>query len=430
MSTLRITNVSGTPLWLRDLYTELSPGETATITRTPAEMGDMIGLQGFITEGLVSVDIDLDPHEAPSELVAVWPLGLNWRPTVADAAALAALPIAKNRLGDVRLVINTLSLHAWNGAAWQALGGGGGGGVTNVTASAPIASSGGVTPNISLTGIVAVANGGTGLSAPGAAGNVLTSNGAGGWTSSAIPAPPADDWTRTGTVLSPTIAGDSVQVEIAANTVGITVSDTPTNYKTELFPAVATLTDNLKVAELSASSAQMKLRGDSGEGINPTIRTVDFDDTPYALDLQIRELSVNGAVGVAGEVLTSNGPGAAPTWGNPLAGSFVLGTSAVQTITAATDQITPTSPLHRIQTNGSNYSLTSTPQINLPSAVLGQVLFIQNVDPVNHVSFQRGAAEELALSNSTSKLDPGGTLLLVFNGSIWIEVSHTGGTTT
>jgi hypothetical protein len=47
------------------------------------------------------------------------------------------------------------------GVKWAAAGGGGGG-VTSVTASAPIASSGGTTPNISLTGTVAIANGGTG----------------------------------------------------------------------------------------------------------------------------------------------------------------------------------------------------------------------------------------------------------------------------
>lgn len=40
--------------------------------------------------------------------------------------------------------------------------GGGGGTVTNVTASSPLASSGGATPNISLTGTVAIANGGSG----------------------------------------------------------------------------------------------------------------------------------------------------------------------------------------------------------------------------------------------------------------------------
>ena len=63
----------------------------------------------------------------------------------------------------------------------------GGGGVTSVTASGPLASSGGATPNISLTGVVPTVNGGTGLSAPGAAGNLLRSNGA-AWTSAPLQA--------------------------------------------------------------------------------------------------------------------------------------------------------------------------------------------------------------------------------------------------
>jgi hypothetical protein len=85
-------------------------------------------------------------------------------------------------------------------AAWNAEGLGGGG-VTAVTASAPLASSGGATPDISLTGIVPVPNGGTGLAtltanavilgngvspvlavSPGPVGEVLTSNGT-TWTS-------------------------------------------------------------------------------------------------------------------------------------------------------------------------------------------------------------------------------------------------------
>ena len=55
--------------------------------------------------------------------------------------------------------------------------GGGGGSVNNVTASNPLSSTGGSSPNISLTGVVPTANGGTGLASPGALGNVLTSNG-------------------------------------------------------------------------------------------------------------------------------------------------------------------------------------------------------------------------------------------------------------
>jgi hypothetical protein len=85
------------------------------------------------------------------------------------------------------------------------------GGIAAVTASAPLASSGGSSPDISLTGTVGVANGGTGRSsltannvilgngtsavglvAPGASGNVLTSDGT-TWASSA-PVPPVGTW--------------------------------------------------------------------------------------------------------------------------------------------------------------------------------------------------------------------------------------------
>ena len=111
-------------------------------------------------------------------------------------------------------------------------------------------------------------------------------------------------------------------------------------------------------------------------------------------------------------------------------GSLVLGTGPIQTISANTDQITPVALLHRIQTNGANHTLSSTPQINLPGAVLGQILFIQNVDPSFHIDLARGIAQGLSLSNANKRLDPGGTFIFVYNGSLWVEVVHTQGTTT
>jgi hypothetical protein len=66
----------------------------------------------------------------------------------------------------------------WNGTAW-APATPAGGTVTAVTASAPLASSGGATPNLSLTGTVGVANGGTGLSAAPANGQIPLGNGSG-----------------------------------------------------------------------------------------------------------------------------------------------------------------------------------------------------------------------------------------------------------
>lgn len=57
--------------------------------------------------------------------------------------------------------------------------GGGGGSVTSVTASSPLASSGGATPNISFTGILPIANGGTGQATATLAFNALAPSQAG-----------------------------------------------------------------------------------------------------------------------------------------------------------------------------------------------------------------------------------------------------------
>lgn len=180
------------------------------------------------------------------------------------------------------------------------LSGGGGGGVSAVTASSPLASSGGSTPNITIGG--------------GTPGQVLTSDGGTSPTWADIPAPPAADWTRTGTVLSPTTAGDTVSVEIPFGTAGLVVEESAAAFRTSVSPAVVTLEDNLKRAELNANAASLTLKGDTAEAVAPAIVAQDETGSPYALDLQVLELAVNGDVGAAGQVLTSGGPGVAPTW--------------------------------------------------------------------------------------------------------------------
>jgi hypothetical protein len=69
------------------------------------------------------------------------------RPSVAD---LAALPAVGNEIRDIRFVQAENQWYYWDGGAWQPVGGGGGGGVVSVSATAPIASSGGVNPVISI----------------------------------------------------------------------------------------------------------------------------------------------------------------------------------------------------------------------------------------------------------------------------------------
>lgn len=67
---------------------------------------------------------------------------------------------AANVVGAGSIRWNAGVLQYSDGVSWVNLGSGS---VTGVTASAPLASSGGVNPNISLTGVVPVANGGTGV---------------------------------------------------------------------------------------------------------------------------------------------------------------------------------------------------------------------------------------------------------------------------
>lgn len=100
---------------------------------------------------------------------------------------------------------NTPGFYYYNGTAWTLLGGSGSGSVNSVTATSPLASSGGTNPNISISSPVPIANGGTNgtaaptkggiaygtgtaydFSAAGTSGQVLTSNGTGAPTWSNI----------------------------------------------------------------------------------------------------------------------------------------------------------------------------------------------------------------------------------------------------
>jgi len=65
-------------------------------------------------------------------------------------------------VANIQAGANVTVTNSAGGITISATGGGGGGGVSGVTATAPLASSGGSVPDISLSGTVSVANGGTG----------------------------------------------------------------------------------------------------------------------------------------------------------------------------------------------------------------------------------------------------------------------------
>lgn len=162
---------------------------------------------------------------------------------------------------------------------------GSGGTVTGVTASAPLASSGGSSPDISLTGTVGVANGGTGRSsltannvilgngtsavglvAPGASGNVLTSDGT-TWASSA----PASTWNRSIKTSDQSVTSSITLVNVTEMSFGFDASST---YTFRFFYATTHGDGGVKIA-VNGSAAASSLF----VGYFPTFTAITAYDT-------------------------------------------------------------------------------------------------------------------------------------------------------
>jgi len=114
----------------------------------------------------------------------------------------------------------------------------------NVTVAGTLTATGGIPAN-TLTGTLGAANGGTGLSSPGSAGNVLTSNGT-GWVSSAIGV-----YTE--------FLNRSTDVTLTAANVGKVVVDPTVSIMIQL-PNATTLTEG-KTFEITNISEQKNVSG-------------------------------------------------------------------------------------------------------------------------------------------------------------------------
>lgn len=99
----------------------------------------------------------------------------------ASAAANGELLIGNGTGFTLAAITAGTGINVTNGVGTITIDATNAGAVTNVTATGPLASSGGQTPDISLTGTVPVANGGTGLSTAPTAGQFLVGNGLGGY---------------------------------------------------------------------------------------------------------------------------------------------------------------------------------------------------------------------------------------------------------
>lgn len=473
----------------------------------PLESPSVVGLQG---RSLSAV--------GPTTGQAIVWNGTQWAPGTVGSIVTSVLPPLVLSSGVLSIPQADATTDGYLSAAdWVSFNGK----VSSVTATSPLASSGGSTPDISLTGVVAAANGGTGLSSPGAIGNVLTSTGT-GWTSSTVTASPTGP---AGGVLGytgstyPDPNGLSASVFTVPGEGYIRIrygADSLGNLVTTFFQM-----DSTAVTATNVSRSVGVRGGTAGAGL-------------FGVNIRGGDVTIQGGVGSSlisggsgGNAYFYGGNGGTGTWaggsaivqaGNGCSGGgnggqtevnggfaasgatrgghtyvrggsapggvnggsvFVQGGSnqfqnatggdvtvqggdgitdgsvrigettteavfvaesaikthvqgpvvwtppAIQTITGAGDSFTPDRTFIMFDITGGNHTLTSTPTIATANAVEGQMVILMNVDATDHINLQRGATYALSLSNATAKIDPGGSMMLVFDGTYWVEIAHT-----
>lgn len=283
----------------------------------------------------------------------------NWKtsvPTYID------LPPVGNSPGDIRETLDTNDLYAWNGSAWVIVAGPGSVGVMSVTASGPLSSSGGVNPNISLTGVVTVPNGGTGdssftpysliaggttstgnlqsIASVGTSGQVLTSNGASalptfqnvnagtvtsvsgvnanGFTVS-VANPTTTPAITVGTSITGILYGNGTNVVAAIagnfptlnqNTTGIASNITATSNSTLTTLSALSLPTSQLSGNISLTSQVSGILPIANGGTNSST-TLNNDRVIVSSGGSLVELS---SAGTSGQILTSNGSSSLPSF--------------------------------------------------------------------------------------------------------------------
>jgi len=181
----------------RDVVTPTTGYTPVALTPIPVTQSAILfsGLTGNVDMTTTCPTFNITGISAGTRLTII-NTSATYTVTLGDDTTYAGTKVQLGGVSQRILGAYTAVSFTYDGTYWVESAIGGSGSVQSVSASSPLASSGGGSPNISLTGTVAVGNGGTGATsltanavllgnatsavqtvAPSTAGNILTSNG-------------------------------------------------------------------------------------------------------------------------------------------------------------------------------------------------------------------------------------------------------------
>lgn len=112
---LTITNLTTSPVYIRDLYASVAVGTPTVIQRTAAQIEAMEGLQAAVQAGSVSYSVVPTATETASQVYQVLDVANpNKMPTYTTAGRPAAASVPKSEIFNSTTGIPNFS----NGAAW------------------------------------------------------------------------------------------------------------------------------------------------------------------------------------------------------------------------------------------------------------------------------------------------------------------------
>ncbi len=177
---------------------------------------------------------------------------------------------------------------------------------------------------------------------------------------------------------------------------------------------------------MSEDSTLNRLQDQLASALNPILRAVKGD-----LSGPLESPKVVGLQGVPVEEFDTPERGSLLVFdGQKWIANGVFMPNGIANITSASYQFTHTTSFARFQCPSGNVTLTSTPSILSNGASIGHMVLLMNVGTTNTLTIQRGTNYGFSLRNPNLSIDPGGSVILVYNGSVWVDIGHTTSTST